>query len=278
MIIDAHQHFWKYDPLRDSWIDDSMKIIRRDFLPKDLAPVLEKNDIDGCIAIQADQSEKETEFLLNLAKNNSFIKGVVGWLDLQADNIEQRLEHYSSDHLLKGIRHVVQAESDDFMLGKKFQKGISTLRQFGLTYDILVFPSQLTAAIELVNKFPDQKFIIDHMAKPFIKDGKIASWKKNIELLALSQNVYCKVSGMTTEADWNNWKKDDFTEYLGVIFNTFGVDRILYGSDWPVCLLAASYQEQLNIIKKYITPFSSEDKEKIMSGNAINIYNLNLYK
>lgn len=276
MIIDSHQHFWKYDPVRDSWIDDNMKELRRDFLPKDLAPLLKNNGIDGCVAVQADQSENETEFLLNLAQNNTFIKGVVGWVDLRADNIEERLEHYSSNNLFKGIRHIVQAESDDFMLGKKFQNGISLLKQFDLTYDILVFPSQLSAAIQLVNKFPDQKFIIDHMAKPTIKNGKMVDWKKGIELLVRSQNVYCKVSGMVTEADWKNWKKGDFTKYLDVIFDTFGVDRILYGSDWPVCLLAAEYELQLEIIGEYITKYSAEDKEKIMGGNAINFYNLNL--
>ena len=276
MIIDSHQHFWKYDPVRDSWIDDSMKELRRDFLPKDLAPLLKNNGIDGCVAVQADQSEHETEFLLNLAQNNTFINGVVGWVDLRADNIEERLAYYSSNNLLKGIRHIVQAESDDFMLGKKFQNGISLLKQFDLTYDILVFPSQLPAAIQLVNKFPDQKFIIDHMAKPTIKNGKMVDWKKDIELLARSQNVYCKVSGMFTEADWNKWRKEDFTKYLDVIFDTFGVGRILYGSDWPVCLLAAEYKLQLEIIGEYITKYSTEDKEKIMSGNAINFYNLNL--
>ncbi len=276
MIIDSHQHFWKYDPVRDSWIDKSMKELRRDFLPKDLGPVLEKNDIDGCIAVQADQSENETEFLLNLAENNSFIKGIVGWVDLQSDNVNERLAHYCRKNIFKGVRHIVQAESNDFMMGKKFQNGISSLKQFELTYDILVFPSQLSAAIQLVNKFPDQKFVIDHMAKPHIKSGKMAAWKKDIELLARSQNVYCKVSGMVTEADWKNWRKEDFTKYLDIIFNAFGLDRVLYGSDWPVCLLAAEYELQLEIIVEYITKYSPEDKEKIMSGNAINFYNLNL--
>jgi L-fuconolactonase len=276
MIIDSHQHFWKYDPVRDSWIDKSMKELRRDFLPKDLGPVLEKNDIDGCIAVQADQSENETEFLLNLAENNSFIKGIVGWVDLQSDNIKERLAHYCRKNIFKGVRHIVQAESNDFMMGKKFQNGISSLKQFELTYDILVFPSQLPSAIQLVNKFPDQKFVIDHLAKPHIKSGKMAAWKKDIELLARSQNVYCKVSGMVTEADWKNWRKEDFTKYLDIIFNAFGLDRVLYGSDWPVCLLAAEYELQLEIIVEYITKYSPEDKEKIMSGNAINFYNLNL--
>ncbi len=274
MRIDSHQHFWKYDTVKNSWIEDHMKVIRRDFLPNHLQPILEKNNIDGCIAVQADQSEEETEFLLSLAENNSFIKGVVGWVDLRAENIEERLAYFAKFKNLKGIRHIVQAEPDDYMLGTKFQHGISLLNQFNLTYDILVFPSQLPAAIELVNKFPNQKFVVDHIAKPLIKDGKIDPWKRDMESLAKSPNVMCKISGMVTEADWSSWKLEDFKPYLDVIFNAFGTDRILFGSDWPVCLLAASYEQQLEIIETYISSFSPEDKKKIMGENAINFYNL----
>ena len=274
MVLDSHQHFWKYDPHRDSWIDENMKTLRRDFLPKDLDPILEKNGINGCIAVQADQSEHETEFLLSLTKNNSFIKGVVGWVDLRADNIEERLAHYSSNNLLKGVRHIVQAEPDDFMLGEKFKYGISLLTQFGLTYDILVLPPQLPATIQFVNKFPSQKFVIDHMAKPNIKKGEMVAWKNNMEELAKSPNIYCKISGLVTEADWKNCKKEDFSPYLDLIFKAFGVDRIMFGSDWPVCKLAAEYRQQLEIIESYISSFSSEDKKKIMGENTIRFYNI----
>ncbi len=274
MKIDAHQHFWKYNPIRDAWIDDSMKVIRRDFLPQDLKPIIEANNIDGCISVQADQSETETEFLLNCAQENPFIKGVVGWVDLRAETIEERLTHFSKNPLLKGVRHIVQGEANDFMLGGAFQNGISKLAEFNLTYDILVFPTQLEAAIELVNKFPNQKFIVDHMAKPYIKDGKIDSWKAAIQELSKAPNVYCKISGMVTEADLKNWRPSGFAPYLDVIFNAFGIDRITYGSDWPVCLLAAEYGQQLNIVQDYIEGFSEEDKEKIMGGNAIKFYSL----
>ena len=274
MKIDAHQHFWKYNPVRDAWIDDSMEVIRRDFLPDDLKPILETNNLDGCIAVQADQSETETEFLLNCAKNNSFIKGVVGWVDLRAENIEERLAHYAKNTLFKGVRHIVQSEPNDFMLGEKFQNGIRKLQQFNLTYDILVFPTQLKAAIELVNKFPNQKFVVDHLAKPYIKDGKIKDWKADMYQLAQAQNVYCKVSGMVTEANLKDWKTLEFKPYLDVIFEAFGVDRILYGSDWPVCLLAAEYQLQLNIVEEYISEFSEEEKEKVMGLNALHFYNI----
>lgn len=274
MRIDSHQHFWKYDPIKNSWIDDNMKVIRRDFLPSDLKPILEANNVDGCIAVQADQSENETEFLLSLAENNSFIKGVVGWVDLRAESIEERLAYFAKFQKLKGIRHIVQSEPDDFMLDEKFQHGISLLNQFDLTYDILVFPSQLPATIELANKFPKQKFVVDHIAKPLIKDGKMEPWKRDIESLAKLNNVLCKVSGMVTEADWNSWKLEDFSPYLNVIFESFNTDRILFGSDWPVCLLATEYEQQLGIIENYISEFSSENKAKIMGRNAINFYNI----
>ncbi|MDO5977370.1 amidohydrolase family protein [Flavivirga spongiicola] len=274
MKIDAHQHFWKYNPVRDAWIDDSMTVIRKDFLPQDLKPILEANTIDGCIAVQADQSENETDFLLQCAIENPFIKGVVGWVDLLSDNVEERLEYYSKNNILKGVRHIVQAEANDFMLRKDFQNGISKLQQFNLTYDILVFPPQLEAAIQLVREFPNQKFVLDHIAKPYIKDAKIHDWKINMSTLAKAPNVYCKVSGMVTEADLKQWRLSDFQPYLDVVFEAFGIDRIMYGSDWPVCLLAAEYQEQLNIIETYISRFSSDDKIKIMGNNAIRFYNL----
>lgn len=274
MIIDSHQHFWKYDPIRDAWIDDSMQVIRRDFLPQDLESILKANDVAGCVAVQADQSETETEFLLDCANKNPFIKGVVGWVDLKTKDVEARLAHYSEDAKLKGVRHIVQAEANDFMLGKDFQNGISKLQQFNLTYDILIFPPQINAAIALVNKFPNQKFVIDHMAKPYIKSGEIKEWESKITELSQAPNVFCKVSGMVTEADLKYWKVSDFTPYLDVIFNTFGTDRILYGSDWPVCLLAAQYEEQLNIIQNYTKDFSTQEQLKVFGNNAVDFYNL----
>ena len=274
MKIDAHQHFWKYDPVKNSWIEDHMKVIRRDFLPQDLHPILEKNTIDGCIAVQADQSEQETDFLLSLAENNSFIKGVIGWVDLKADDAKERIEYFAKFKKLKGIRHIVQAERDDYMLGEKFQRGISFLDQFDLTYDILVFPSQLPASIKLVNKFPNQKFVVDHIAKPLIKDSKLEPWKRDMQTLSKSPNVMCKISGMVTEADWSSWKSEDFIPYMDVIFDAFGTDRIMFGSDWPVCLLAATYEKQLGILENYISASSNEIKAKIMGGNAIKFYNI----
>ncbi len=272
MRIDSHQHFWKFDPIRDSWIDQSMEAIQKDFLPPHLKPLLQANKIEACIAVQADQSETETEFLLDCAAKNSFIKGVVGWVDLRAHNVEARLQHYSQNTLFKGVRHIVQAEANDFMLSADFQKGVGKLEEFNLTYDILIFPSQLTAAIALVKKFPNQKFVIDHMAKPEIKLGKIEKWQKHIKTIAQYPNVYCKISGMTTEADWKHWSTKDFYAYLDVVFEVFGTNRIMYGSDWPVCLLAATYKEQLQILETYIKTLSIDEQIKIMGTNAVGFY------
>lgn len=274
MTIDSHQHFWKYNQVRDAWIDESMKVIRRDFLPEDLRPILKDNAIDGCIAVQADQSETETEFLLNLAKNNPEIKGVVGWVDLRAANVEERLAYYSKNPIFKGVRHIVQAESETFVLQEDFQKGIGKLAKFGLTYDILVTPNQLENVCKLIDKFPNQKFVLDHLGKPYIKNGKIENWEENIRKLTKFTNVSCKLSGFVTEADWGNWKVDNFKVYFDVIFEAFGVDRILFGSDWPVCQLAAEYKEVVQIVDNYIGKFSTIQQNKIMGENAVEFYNL----
>ena len=275
MIIDSHQHFWIYNPVRDAWIDESMLMLRKNFLPEELEPILIKHSIDGTIAVQADQSEVETEFLLSLAKENDWIFGVVGWIDLKAKNIEKRLEYFSSFPVLKGFRHIVQAEPDpDFMLNEKFQNGISSLKQFNYTYDILVYPHQLPASIKLSEKHNEQKFVLDHIAKPLIIQNKIEPWASYIKELAKNPNVYCKVSGMVTEADYNNWKPEDFYPYLDIIFESFGIERIMFGSDYPVCLLAGSYGQVLNIVKKYTADIFDEDKEKIWSKNSLSFYNI----
>ena len=276
--IDAHQHFWQFDPVRDAWIDDTMSVIQRDFLPKDLHPILTENSIDGCVAVQADQSETETEFLLALAVENEFVKGVVGWVDLKKENVEKRLAHYAKNQLFKGVRHIAQGEEDDFLLRPDVQRGIGFLAQFGLTYDILVFARQLPAAIELVKAFPQQKFVLDHLAKPQISQGLNREWQEHITALAEYPNVFCKLSGMVTETDDFKWKKPDFTPYLDVIFTSFGIDRVMYGSDWPVCLLAANYHAQLNILQEYISGFSEYEQSKIMGGNATAFYDLVMAK
>jgi len=272
--IDRHQHFWKYDPVQHSWIDDAMAVIRKDFLPAHLKPLLQENNIDGCIAVQADQSEAETNFLLSLQRENDFIKGIVGWVDLRAENIEERLAHYKQFNAVKGFRHILQGEDPSFMLQPDFLRGIAALKDFGFTYDILIFPQHLFAANELVKQFPQQQFVIDHIAKPYIKAGLVDDWKKDMQSIAQYDNVYCKVSGMVTEADYKGWKKTDFTPYLDVVVNAFGTKRIMYGSDWPVCLVAASYNEMINIVNEYYASFTRAEQEDVFGNNATAFYNL----
>jgi L-fuconolactonase len=273
--IDAHQHFWQYNPVRDSWITEDMQVIGRDFYPEDLLPVLQKHSVDGCVAVQADQSEKETEFLLDLASVNSFIKGVVGWIDLKADDLEDRLHHFKKYEKLKGFRHILQSEPDEqYMLDPQFKKGIAALGAHGYTYDILIFPNHLPYAAQLAAEFPDQKFVLDHMAKPYIKAGKIDGWKQDIEKLASYQNVYCKVSALLTEADWHNTPAADFIPYIDIVFNAFGINRVMFGSDWPVCLLAGGYEKTMEVMNLYAERLSGTEQQLFFGGNAIAFYGL----
>lgn len=275
MIIDSHQHFWHYEPVKHSWIDDEMAVIRRDFTPKDLIEELTHNGVDGCVAVQADQTEIETDFLIELASKNNFIKGIVGWVDLRSETIEESLEKYAATQKVKGFRHVVQGEPDhNFLLRPAFLNGIAALEKYRFTYDILIFPHQLGAALEFVSRFPNQKFVIDHIAKPYIKDGFFDGWATLMKAIAKHENVFCKVSGMITEADYVNWTKAQLRPYLDVVFEAFGNNRVLYGSDWPVCLVAGSYEQVKAIVTDYIADFSEEEQKHIMGHNAIQFYNL----
>jgi L-fuconolactonase len=272
--IDAHQHFWNYNPINHAWITDDMAILKKDFLPQHLEVLLQKNNVAGCVAVQADQTEKETDFLLQLASNNSFIKGVVGWVNLLAENIDEKLAYFNQFPMLKGFRHILQAEDPQFMLQPNFLNGISKLQQYNFTYDILIFPKHLQAAIQLVEQFPQQKFVVDHIAKPYIKLKDIEHWEINMLQLAAHPNVYCKISGMVTEADWNNWSALDLEPYLDVVVKAFGINRIMFGSDWPVCLVATSYEQWLFTIKKYFSSFSIEEQAQFFGLNAQQFYHL----
>lgn len=273
MRIDAHQHFWHYDEGME-WITEEMSAIRKDFLPGDLSPLLEQEAMEGCIAIQADQSAGETDFLLQCAEKNNFVKGVVGWIDLQAADIKEQLSAYRANTKLKGFRHVLQSEAPEFMLYPGFVNGIAALHDFAFTYDLLIFPQHLPAALELVKKFPQQAFVVDHIAKPNIREGLAVEWKKGIKAIAEHENVYCKISGMVTEADWQKWKQDDFIPYLDVVTEAFGTNRLMYGSDWPVCLVAASYAEIAAIVKKYFCSFSADEQAAVFGGNVSRFYHL----
>jgi L-fuconolactonase len=273
--IDAHQHFWKFDPVRDAWIDESMKRIQRDFYPQDLKPLLDTHGFDGCVLVQTDQSDAETEFLLSLAWQYPFIKGIVGWIDLQADDISERLAQSAHNKVLKGFRHVLQGEAQrDFMLRPEFMRGIAELQRYGYTYDILVYPDQLPFVKKFVANFPNQPFVIDHLAKPYIKNREIDAWRTDMRDIAAFPNVYCKVSGMVTEADLEMWKAPELTPYIDVVVEAFGVQRLMFGSDWPVCLLAAEYAEVVGIVKDYFASYSKSEQELVFGTTASRFYKL----
>ncbi|SOD78338.1 amidohydrolase family protein [Spirosoma fluviale] len=274
MTIDAHQHFWHFDPVRDSWITDDMANIRRDFLPADLEPVLKENGIDGCVAVQASQSEEETVFLVRMAQTYDIVKGVVGWVDLQSSQLSERLQFFAQYPEIKGYRHVAQAEPDDFLARPAVIDGIRQLADFGLTYDILIYPTQLKAALQLVRAVSNVNFVIDHLAKPYIQKKEISRWSNFMAEIAKNKHVSCKLSGMVTEADWHNWSKKDFFPYLDVVFESFGPDRLMFGSDWPVCLVAANYTQVKTLVEEYVVNWGEEVRAKVFGGNAVSFYKL----
>lgn len=276
MRIDAHQHFWRFNAERDAWITDDMRVIRRDFLPADLEPELEACAMDGCIAVQADQSLDETRFLLELAGHNPFITGVVGWFDLRSAGLRSDLERLSGQKRLCGVRHIAQAEDDDFLTRPDVVRGISALHEFGLTYDILIHPRQLPAAIALAGQLPEQRFVVDHIAKPAIRTGELTPWAGLIEELAGHPNVWCKVSGLVTEADWQHWRPEQLRPYLDVVFDAFGPHRLMFGSDWPVCLLAASYADVYGVLEDYAADLSEDENAGLFGLNAARFYGLDV--
>jgi L-fuconolactonase len=274
MKIDAHQHFWKYSPQRDAWITDDMAAIQRDFLPVDLEGTLTANGFDGCMAVQADQSLDETRFLLDLSARHPFIKGVVGWVDLRSPRLDETLETLARDERLRGIRHVAQVEADDFLARDDVIRRIGRLGHFGLTFDILVFERQLPAALTLTSRLPDQAFVLDHLAKPRIKDGRLEPWSMQLKELARRPNVCCKISGLVTEADWTGWRPEDLRPYLELAFGAFGADRVMFGSDWPVCLVAATYERVLGVVDEYASALSADERDGLFGGNAARFYGL----
>ncbi len=273
--IDAHQHFWIYNKEDYQWIDGKMNVLQRDFLPEHLWKEQEKTGFNGSIAVQARQSLRETEWLLELASEHNRIKGVVGWVDLCSDSIEEQLAEFTLNNKLVGVRHVLQDEPDDnFMLQNNFRRGISFLNKYKLAYDILIFPRHIPVAVKLVREFPEQHFVVDHIAKPIIKDRIFSPWEKDIKELAKFPNVYCKLSGMVTEADWQKWKPEDIYPYLDIVFGAFGDDRLMTGSDWPVCTLAGSYKTVMNAIMSYFKDYGKNIKSKIFGDNCAYFYRL----
>ena len=275
MRIDSHQHFWHYSPDTHGWITDDMAVLKRNFLPPDLKEQFARHGIDGCVAVQASQSAQETEFLLDLATRYDFIRGVVGWVDLQSERLEERLTHYAQYDKLVGMRHAVQSEPDEhFLLRPEFLRGVNLLQEHDLTYDILIYERQLLATLQFVAQLPQARLVLDHIAKPKIAQQELSPWRENIRSLAEYPNVYCKLSGMVTEADWQQWQPDDINPYLDVVVEAFGPDRLMFGSDWPVCLLAASYLKVVELMDRYFASFSSDERAKIYGQNAIDFYQL----
>jgi L-fuconolactonase len=251
-----------------------MKVIRKDFLPADLAPILKENNVDGCIAVQADQTDTETQILIREANQNAFIKGVVGWVNLKDKGIEEKLEEYSNENTLKGFRHIIQAEPKGFMLDASFQKGLSALAKYNYTYDLLIYETQLAEANTLIKQLPELPIVIDHIAKPNIKKGECENWIKEIKAMAQYPNVYCKISGMATEAQWDTWTMDTLKPYIDTVVEAFGTERIMFGSDWPVCLVASSYEKWLKGLQNYFNTFSISEQEAFFANNAIKFYKL----
>lgn len=274
MRIDAHQHFWTYSPSQHGWIDETMVAIRRDFLAADLKPLLEANGFDGSVVIQVQQNLEETHWLLQVAKTNPFIFGVVGWVDLRSPRLRSTLESLAGNRKLVGVRHIVQSEPDDFLRRPDFLSGISQLEEFDLAYDILIYTKHLPMATEFVSRFPRQRFVLDHLAKPPIKSRAVELWGRGIRELASYSNVYAKLSGLVTEAEWLTWEAEDVEPYLDIALECFGPGRLMIGSDWPVCNVAASYERTVGLIKDYLSRFTTEDQEAILGGNAAKFWRL----
>jgi L-fuconolactonase len=273
--VDAHQHFWRYSPQTHGWIDERMGVLKRDFLPEDLQPLLRAEGFGRSVAVQAAQSLEETRFLLDLADRHDFIGAVVGWVDLRSPEVEAQLQSFASHARFKGVRHVAQDEPDDlFLVREDVMNGIAALESFGLTYDLLVYPRQLPAAVDLVRRFPRQRFVLDHLGKPEIAKGVVSPWRERVRELARLPNVCCKVSGMVTEASWTGWRADDLRPYLDVVFEAFRPERLMIGSDWPVCTLAGDYGRVMATVRDYMASLTQPEQGAILGGTAARFYGI----
>ena len=275
MKCDSPHHFWRYSPSEYGWIHDDMRTIRRSFLPLDLKQEISEAGIEGVVSVQARQTLSETEDLLGWAQEHDFIRGVVGWVPLVSDAVREDIERFADRDELKGVRHVLQSEPDNhYMLRDDFNRGVALLKDFGLVYDILIFERHLPQTLQFVDRHPDQVFVLDHIAKPRIKEGLLAPWQSNISQLAQRPNVYCKVSGMVTEADWGAWSEEQLMPYFDIVFSAFGPKRLMFGSDWPMCLLATSYRRWFRLVEKYVARLSDTEQERFWDGTAVEAYGL----
>jgi len=275
MKIDSHHHFWNYDPVEYSWMNEDMGVLKRDFGPSDLKKEINAAEIDGVVSVQASQSLGETDALLEHALAEEFVRGVVGWFPLAEDNVAEIIDPYADNALLKGVRHVVQDEPDDrFILGEAFNRGVSCLEEFGLVYDILIYERQLAPSIEFVDRHPDLVFVLDHVAKPRIGDNAMEPWAALMKQMAERPNVSCKLSGMATEGNWENWTEEQLVSYMEVALDAFGPNRMMFGSDWPVALLAIDYQRWVGIVRQFISTLSEDEQAAVEGGTACRVYGL----
>ena len=275
MKIDAHHHFWRYDPGEYGWINDSMAVLRRDFLPGELRREIDGVGINGVVSVQARQTLEETRWLLGLAAEHDFIRGVVGWVPLAEPDVRRHLDALADRPALKGIRHIVQDEPDDsFLLRDEFNAGVDVLTEYGLAYDILIYERQLPQAVKFVDRHLEQVFVLDHLAKPRVKEGGLDPWRTYVYQMAKRDNVYCKLSGLATEADWNVWSEDQLAAYVDTALEAFGPRRMMFGSDWPVCLLACSYARWYETVKRFCSKLTATEQERIFGGTAVEAYRL----
>ena len=273
MKIDTHQHFWRYNERDYGWMGPGMEALKRDYLPAELAKLLSKTGIDGTVAVQARQCPEESDFLLGLADEYPFIKAVVGWVDLCSERVDDQLERFCRRPRFRGVRHVIHDEPDDrFMMREDFRRGIGKLKNYGLVYELLLFARHLALAAEFVAQFPEQMFVLDHIGKPAIRDGRLRPWANDIRKLARFDNVACKISGMVTEADWESWKPKQLVPYMETVLEAFGHERVMIGSDWPVCTVAATYEEVMETAYDFVGRLSASEQEAIWAGNAQRIY------
>ena len=275
MRIDSHQHFWRYDPVEYGWMDERMDVVKADHLPSELAPHLVEHEFDGCIAVQARQTLAENDLLLGLARESDFVRGVVGWVELCSPDVAAQLDALADEEQLVGIRHVVQDEPDDeFLLRADFQRGIAALAGRGLVYDVLIYPKQLPAALRFVERFPEQPMVLDHIAKPLVAQQRLEPWSYAMRELGKNEHLSCKVSGLITEADWEHWQPEDFLPYFEVVREAFGEERLLYGSDWPMCRLAGDYDRVVELAEVFASELSAAGRAAFFGENAARVYGL----
>ena len=275
MRIDAHQHFWQYNPNTQGWITDEMSLLMRDFSPKELQKEIEALDFQGTIAVQAEETLAENHYLNNLAASNNFIKGIVGWMDLRDKYAVEKMHELKAIQKLVGFRTITQGAPDEkYLSNRQYIDNVKLLSEFNYTYDLLIHHSQMNSLVRFTDQLPDNRFILDHIGKPDIKNKQIKSWRSEIKNLAANPNIYCKLSGITTEADYKQWTYEELYPYIETVAEYFGIDRLCFGSDWPVCLVAGSYSTTYSVIEKFSQQVTEKERAKIFGLNTKEFYKL----